>query len=183
MRSFPDTNVRVGLVVLGVLLALAPSLRVRADGLVLRAPAAISPAASTPAWSQSLRLIGRVSLADRRDDDALWITSLSIFLGTYLVTGAMATWMSLDNGGRGATIAESWIPVVGPWLMVADHHGLDGTQIGAAVISGVLQAVSLATLIVALVTRDRYERVQLDSLAVGPIMTRGGGGVAIFGRM
>ena len=102
--------------------------------------------------------------------EALTLGGLGVFVGTYALTGLSATTLVIVANARDETIAESWIPLVGPWLMLADSAGFNSLQVALTAVSGVLQTLSLGAMIAGLVLGaqpDEEETVRLLP-AVGP---------------
>lgn len=91
------------------------------------------------------------STGNRGLGEALWITGVAVFVPTYVLTGIAATTLVTVSESRSATIAESWIPIVGPWIMLGDSAGFDTLQLAGTAISGVLQAFALASFIAGIV--------------------------------
>jgi hypothetical protein len=113
---------------------------------------------------------------DRRAlGEALWISGLSVWAVTYVFTGLTATTLVTVANTRPATIAESWIPVVGPWIMLGDSVGFDTGQIAGTIISGVLQAAGVAMFIAGVVLVDEAPRGGNTRVELGPLFTDGGG--------
>lgn len=114
-----------------------------------------------PSLLLAVALLAGPSLA-RADDgtshhelgEGLTIAGLTVFVSTYGLTGLATTTLVLVANTRETTIAESWVPLVGPWIMLGDSSGFNDLQIGLLAISGVLQAFSVAALIAGLVLQS-----------------------------
>jgi len=98
---------------------------------------------------------GASALAERHAiGNTLWVTGLSVLAPSYVLTGAVGTTLVMIANARSATIAESWIPIAGPWIMLADSRGFDSTQIALTVVAGTLQALGCAAFIAGLVLEN-----------------------------
>lgn len=83
--------------------------------------------------------------------EPMWMAGLTVFAASYALTGISATTLVVVANGRDGTIPQAWIPVVGPWLMLADSAGYDGLQVGLTVVSGILQLLGAGALVAGLV--------------------------------
>lgn len=110
------------------------------------APTSIDASTSTSATSRAdeRRAIG----------NTLWVTGLSVFAATYALTGIAGTTLVKVANGRDVTIGESWIPLAGPWIMLADSRGFDTTQFALTLVSGILQTLGCAAFIAGLVLEN-----------------------------
>jgi hypothetical protein len=108
--------------------------------------------------------------SDRELGEGLTIAGLSVFVSTYALTGLSATTLVLVANTREATILESWMPLVGPWIMLGDSAGFNDLQIGLVVASGVLQTLSVGALIAGLVLMSEAGPAPSPS-ARGPSIT------------
>jgi hypothetical protein len=86
--------------------------------------------------------------------NTLWVTGLSVFAATYALTGIATTTLVMVADARTVTIGESWIPLVGPWIMLGDSRGFDTSQLALTAVSAVLQTLGCAALIVGLVLEN-----------------------------
>jgi hypothetical protein len=112
--------------------------------------------------------------------EGLWIAGLSVWAATYAFTGAGATALVYFANTRDATTIESWIPFVGPWIMLGDSEDFDRGQMAAVAISGVLQLAALASFIAGVVLVN--EPVEGGaSVAIGPMVEPAGGGLFASG--
>lgn len=125
--------------------------------------------------------------ARRRDDrhalgETLWVAGLSVFAATWALTGAAGTTLVNVANGRTETIVESWIPLVGPWIMLGDSRGFDGLQLALTAVSGVLQAVGCGALIAGLVlVNESPDDASSASVWLVPTAGDQGGGLAVAG--
>jgi hypothetical protein len=109
---------------------------------------------------------------NRRPNRPLLITGGSIFAGTYLTT-VIAT--AANDSGPDRSL---YIPVVGPWLHLADRDGTEGHTgetllIGA---SGVLQGAGIAIMIASAIIPEKRS---VGTISAGPVkMMIGPGGAA-----
>jgi hypothetical protein len=111
--------------------------------------------------------------------EALWVSGLVVLASTWALTGASATVLVRIANARDVTIAESWIPLVGPWIMLGDSAGLDTTQVALTAVSAALQTLATAALIVGLVLD--LDRPRGAGVTVAPSASAGGAGLAIAG--
>jgi len=111
----------------------------------------------------------------------LLITGLSVFLASYAITGAATTATVVIAHGRNVTIGESWVPVAGPWIMLADSAGFDAAQMTATAVGGVLQTLSAASLITGIALTAPAPQREARSLVIAPVVTANGGHLLIGG--
>jgi hypothetical protein len=109
---------------------------------------------------------------NRRPNRPLLITGGSIFVGTYATT-VIATAANDSKPDQ-----SLYIPVVGPWLHLADRDGNEGSTgqtllIGA---SGVGQGLGVAIMIASMIIPEKRS---VGTISAGPVkMTIGPGGAA-----
>jgi hypothetical protein len=112
---------------------------------------------------------------NRRPNRPLLITGGSIFVGTYATT-AIAVGANDSKPDR-----SLYIPVVGPWMHLADRDGTEGKTgqtllIGA---SGVLQGVGVALMVASIIIPEKRS---VGTISAGPVkmMVGPGGAVGTF---
>jgi hypothetical protein len=114
--------------------------------------------------------------------EPLWMSGLSVLAATYVLTGAAGTTLVMVANARTVTIGESWIPLAGPWIMLADSRGFDSSQIALTVVSGVLQALGCAALIAGLVLDgDARRPTSLAQVWLAPRLGADGAGLSAGG--
>lgn len=124
----------------------------------------------------------------RADDDdlpeALTVAGVTVLATTYGLTGLTTTTLVIVANRREETIAFSWIPVAGPWIMLGDSAGFNSLQLFAAAASGVLQAAGVGMLIAGLViSMERYGGIQSrDGPRLIPMLSSNQAGLALTGR-
>lgn len=110
----------------------------------------------------------------------LWVTGLIVFPVSYVLTGTMATALSYNDDYA----TYSWIPLVGPWLMLGEANG--DAETGAAIAGGVAQLAGLTMFVLGLTLR-RTVRVAVyalgdgehaPELALNPLPLAAGGGLS-----
>lgn len=86
----------------------------------------------------------------------LWVTGVVLFPVSWVLTWTF-TMSTLDSTGRDPDYTLwSWVPLIGPWFMLGqgdDGRGLNESEIGGAVLSGIVQAASLTMIILGLALR------------------------------
>lgn len=87
----------------------------------------------------------------------LWIPGIIVFGVSWVLTGTMATSLSYDT----AYIDYSWIPLVGPWLMLSEAGNDD--ELAGALISGIAQLAGVTMFVLGLALRQSV-RVAVYSL-------------------
>ncbi|MCZ7680243.1 MAG: hypothetical protein M5U28_16340 [Sandaracinaceae bacterium] len=87
----------------------------------------------------------------------LWIPGVILLGLSYVLTGTLASNFSLDA----EYVGYSWIPLVGPWLMLGAADGDD--QFAGALVGGIAQAAGLTMFVLGLVLRQSV-RVAVYSL-------------------
>jgi hypothetical protein len=179
-------------------IALASALVISASSSLVRAQSTDPVVPEASASSEAGTNVETAEAADADADDAsspeaapndrhglgeaLVISGVSVLAGTWVLTGATATTLVVFTNGRTATLVESWIPVVGPWIMVGDSVALDGGQLALAVISGVLQAAGLAATIAGIVLlNEPGNSAPLASLSIAPMAGNGTAGLSVSG--
>lgn len=112
---------------------------------------------------------------NRRPNRPLLITGGAIFAGTYTTT---AIAVAANDSGPDRSL---YIPVVGPWLHLADRDGTEGHTgetllIGA---SGVLQGAGIAIMIASAIIPEKRS---VGTISAGPVkmMVGPGGAVGTF---
>jgi hypothetical protein len=153
---------------------LAPALARAQEAPVPPAVEATSPAALAPAPqpSSGARSAGKI----------LWITGLSSLIGVYVITGVTTTISVTVAGARTVTIGEAWVPVAGPWIMLADSAGLDDGQKAMTAVSGVLQGLALASFVTGLALVATSPSPEKAHVALVPMAVDRGGGLVLGGR-
>lgn len=107
---------------------------------------------------------------NRRPNRPLLITGSAIFVGTYATTAIV---QAANNGPDTAL----YIPVVGPWLHLADREGNQGTVSETLLIggSGVLQGVGVAMMLSSFIIPEKRP---VGTISAGPVKMMIGPGVA-----
>lgn len=145
-----------------------------------------SRSASAIALAVSLTLLSAAPPATAQSPDhalgeALWISGLTVLVSSWALTGAATSTLVYLAAARDESIVESWIPVVGPWIMLADSAGFDGLQLAGTAISGILQLAGLVSLITGLVLVDQDPSDSSGTtLTLSPL--EGGSTLSLFGR-
>lgn len=114
--------------------------------------------------------------------EPMWTAGLTVFVASYALTGIAATTLVVVANARDGTIVQSWIPIIGPWLMLADSAGYDGLQIGVTVASGILQLFGAGAFIAGLVLDSGSSSTPVStSLILGPMGGPSVGGLTLSG--
>ena len=83
--------------------------------------------------------------------NTMFVTGLTVLVSSWALTGATATTLVALANQRPEITIESWIPVVGPWIMLGDTRGYDDLQLGLTVASAVVQTIATGVMIAGLV--------------------------------
>ncbi|MBX3187033.1 MAG: hypothetical protein KF819_08465 [Labilithrix sp.] len=119
----------------------------------------------------------------RRPNTPLLVTGVSMFLGSYATTAAVA-----GIGGRAAD-ENLFIPVVGPWLNVADRRcercaGEDLNKV-LVVGSGIIQGLGVLMAGASFLVPEKFEAATIQAgpmkLQIAPTAAQGGAGIGAFG--
>lgn len=114
--------------------------------------------------------------------NALWVTGLSVLAASWGLTGIASTTLVKVANARDVTIYESWIPVVGPWIMLGDSRGFDDTQLALTITSALVQTLACAALIVGLVLENDAPRdPTVARVWIAPTLGSGTAGIGAFG--
>lgn len=131
-----------------------------------------SPPAPAPRVGDEQRAVG----------NTLWVTGLSVLGASWALTGITSTTLVKVANARDVTIYESWIPVVGPWIMVGDSRGFDTTQMALTITSGIVQTLACAAFIAGLVLEsDAPREATAARIWFAPTLGSGTAGVGAFG--
>lgn len=105
---------------------------------------------------------------------ALWVTGVVLLPVSWVLTWS-ATTATLDGYRDGAYWGWSWVPLVGPWFMIGDSYGLNGSEIAGAVLSGIAQLSGLTLIILGVAIRQtvRVATYALDDSERAPELTLG----------
>jgi hypothetical protein len=124
------------------------------------------------------------ALAERRAaGNTVWVTGLAVLTSTWVITGAVGTTLVEIANARPMTIAESWIPVAGPWILCADSRGFTESQLALAIVSGVVQALGAVAFVTGLVLENEgpSTRAGAARLWLAPTANRDGAGLHLAG--
>ncbi len=136
-------------------------------GALVAAPAAAQEEARDPAHEAG---------------EPLWMSGLTLLTATYVLTGATSTTLVMVANAREGTIVQSWIPVVGPFLMLADSAGYDTAQLAFTGISAALQVLGLAALVTGIVLDAQAGPGSgTAALRLAPLAGPSGSGLALIG--
>lgn len=114
--------------------------------------------------------------------EPLWMAGLSLWAATYVLTGAASTTLVMVANGREGTIVQAWIPVVGPFLMLADSAGYDTAQLVFTGLSAALQVLGLAGLVTGIVLDAQPSPSgETAVLRLTPLVGPSGSGFAVIG--
>lgn len=116
--------------------------------------------------------------------EPLWMAGLSVFVATYVLTGLTTTTLVIVANGRHESIGESWIPVIGPFVMLADSAGFDVAQTALTAVSAALQVLGCAGLIVGIVldAQPSPSGEASAELWLTPLLGPDGSGLSVGGR-
>lgn len=116
--------------------------------------------------------------------EPLWMAGLSVFAATYVITGATATTLRLLTSSREDRIWQSWIPLAGPFIMLADSAGFDDTQYALTIVSAVLQVLGLGAFITGVILDAQPDPAEpaAGTLTVLPTATPDSVGLTLVGR-
>jgi len=99
----------------------------------------------------------------------LFWAGLPVFLAPYLLTGLIT--YAVDEGYTDAS-AYGWIPLIGPWLLIADGYVSEDYLTTFVVLSGVAQLAGVVLMVLGLATtREVAVRAQLGPDERSPVLT------------
>jgi hypothetical protein len=79
----------------------------------------------------------------------LFITGVSVFAAGWIAGGiATVAVVTSTPNARTAAMGESWVPLAGPYIMLADSSGYTGTQIAATATGAAIQTLGFTTMII-----------------------------------
>ena len=114
--------------------------------------------------------------------EPMWIAGLSVLVASWALTGAVTTTLVKISNSRDMTIAQSWIPIAGPWIMLADSSGFDTSQLALTFVSGILQTLGCAAFIAGLVLDGEASHgTTAARLRLVPTAGAEGAGVSVAG--
>ena len=133
---------------------------------------------STPTSGEST-----VVYAKRTPNKALLITGSSLFVSTYVTTAALAG----ANGGAGDK--DLYIPVVGPWINIAERNGAhyeNNTRDTVLIAgSGVLQGIGAVMAVTSFFVPEKVPAARITAgnvkMEITPQAGAGGGGLGAVG--
>jgi hypothetical protein len=116
--------------------------------------------------------------------EPLWMAGLSVFAATYVITGVTTTVLRALTDSRQEVTWQAWVPLAGPFIMLADSAGFDSTQYALTVVSAILQVLGCAAMITGIVLDAQPDPVAASSasLSLVPSVSQNYAGLSLSGR-
>lgn len=118
-----------------------------------------------------------------RPNRPLLYTGSALFLGSYVTTAALTATKVNDDNDRGDR--TMYIPVVGPWMHLADIKET-GTDLALTIGSGVLQGAGIGLAAASLFIPEKVPAATIQAgnvkMNVAPTTFAGGGGMGAVGQ-
>lgn len=104
----------------------------------------------------------------------------AFWLATGIATGVV---VATTKNSRVTPAGEAWVPIAGPYIMLADSARYTDTQTAATVTAAVLQTLATTTLITGLIVLAASSSGKERNAAwIAPMTLKDGGGLSVVGR-
>jgi len=125
-----------------------------------------------------------VGSGQRTAGKVLFISGIALFGAGWLATGIATTAIVAGNSrSRTAPIGEAWVPLAGPYIMLADSWDYSGGQVAATASGAVIQTLGFTSMVVGIVLWAAAPSAHPEQAGVVlvPWSTRSGGGLSLGG--